>query len=468
MDDTTATVAARGGTESVRFEATVLTVKPNGKTKERRAWLRFSTETVAEAGGRTRTVRFAQAETDSGDRRANKEWSRGIIAEIPDLDAAEASVIAWLRGDGRGSAHLRLGQATSSEGGLAVVHAAGRSTAASGTCDPGDCSYQILPASDPMCAGTSLSGCGVTICPACGGGSDWPPPDPDWDDPNLPSLPPTGPGGGGGSGPGYNPGGGPGDNECDPTALQQSAGCDEAGNAGDPVSADEVREYYEDCNNPDSQQGPDDLFEHNVIEMLGAISDTREGTGYRTLDGYKTRNGYIINIYEVKSVGSHYAFGSDYSDSNRRSINQTLAHIDRLAEHREALWNSAGRPVHLDIGAPTYTVITTSPRAPKLDANDEILAHARLRGVNLEVYQLQKRFYVDWYLTGYRLNAVAGRIGDWYANISYGAAPDWAQWFLQGGILPEEGFRATCDPLPVQDKAPDPPAHRRPHPCRNS
>lgn len=136
-------------------------------------------------------------------------------------------------------------------------------------------------------------------------------------------------------------------------------------------------------------------------------------------------------------------------------MQQGIAHIDRLVEHREALRRTASGAT-LDIGAPTYTVITTSPRAPQLDYSNAIFAHARSHGININVYYMRARGLFDWYLDGHRLNVVAGIIGDWYAGIPLGALPDWMRYIMPvpWSELSNVGFTASCTADPQRGPAP--------------
>lgn len=149
MDDGTTPAAARGRVGApVRFRARVLTRRPNGTVKVRQGWLRFSAETVAEAGGRTRTVRFVWVTEPEADLRSGRSrlWERGLTAEIPDLDAAEASVQAWLGGTSTrpGDRHL-----TSQPQAAPAAARAGMARAESAT----PCRAIQLPADDPICEG---------------------------------------------------------------------------------------------------------------------------------------------------------------------------------------------------------------------------------------------------------------------------------------------------------------------------
>lgn len=224
------------------------------------------------------------------------------------------------------------------------------------------------------------------------------------------------------------------------------------------VEARSVHDWYGRCDGQSTstdkaaEQARNTLFERNVVQTFGATRDTRNGQGYRELDGFKTHNGYLTHIYEVKNVQSAYAFRDD-------QVDQALAHLQRLADHREALrQRAADAGWVLEITSPVYTVITTSPHAPKLDYHGKIFAEARRLGISLKVYHPRAQSLFDWYLDGHWLNRVGGRIGDWYVGIPYGALPDWTRWVDPSDELPNEGFTADCTPTPPAAPAPDPPA----------
>lgn len=231
------------------------------------------------------------------------------------------------------------------------------------------------------------------------------------------------------------------------------------------VEAAAVHDWYKTCSNLPSGSSKEDeekrnlAYEATMVEAFGASQDNRGASqGYRPLDGFETTQTqhvtHITHIYEVKNV-TGYAFRDD------TAIDQAKAHIDRLVEHRAALRNAFrhvtdGASWTLELTAPTYTVVTTSPRAPALDYNGEILRYAREKGVNLEVYYPRAASFFDWYLDGYRLNAVAGRFNDWYASVPYGEAPEWGRWLIPGYELENVNFTADCTPTPIRDRAPDP------------
>lgn len=211
MDDGALGGAARSG---VRFRATFYSRLPNGRLRAQQRWLRFPAEVVAQAGGRTRTYRFVVDSSAVGNPR--RPWTQGAVFELPDVDAAEVAVEAWLLsavGVPAGSSRSGAGTSSRSSGEVCV-------------------SYAIqLPAGDPICP----SGCWATTVTCSGGGGapspgGWPPPlPPGWE------APPD-PGDGGGSGNDPGPGtGGSGDGECIPGGIMQPEGCEESAPPGVPA-----------------------------------------------------------------------------------------------------------------------------------------------------------------------------------------------------------------------------------------
>jgi len=101
--------------------------------------------------------------------------------------------------------------------------------------DPGDCEATLWVEGFGW-----ILDCGLTVCAA--GPGDWPPPppdDPDWTDPND-CDDPTGFDCGGTGGGDSDGGGGSGD-DCDPTAIDQPAGCEEPVDESEPCeTGDEI------------------------------------------------------------------------------------------------------------------------------------------------------------------------------------------------------------------------------------
>ena len=253
---------------------------------------------------------------------------------------------------------------------------------------------------------------------------------------------PTSPGGdpcGSGGGPGYMPA-----NDFDGLGCNQEV--------DDPVKSYEIHKWYRDRCGVDISRDPaeaNNLWSDNVAEAFGVKVESKDSKspGYRPLDGYKVRNGYITSIYEVKNTVGWTFSGDD--------IEQAIGHIDRLVAHREALRKNADG-VSLSVTAPTYVVVTTSPHE-NLDYHNRVFNHARDNGVNLRVYRPQSQYFIDWHFTGERLNTVFGGYDDWYAGIPHDAVPNWLDWIDPTRELPDEGLRMTCTPDVIREGAPKSP-----------
>ncbi len=252
--------------------------------------------------------------------------------------------------------------------------------------------------------------------------------------------------------------------------IQASAGVsdsDDEGCDGEPaprqVTQQEVYDWFGnecqiDVSTQPGKQEANLRFTDVIAHAFGVPLEGRKVRpgGWNPVDGYIVQNGYTTHVFETKNVG-RFAF------RNRKDIDQAKNHIDRLVAHREALRRNAideHGNASISVTAPTYVVVTTSPES-RLDTDNEILNHAREKGVNLHVYRLYERLFFDWYLRGERLNVVFGGYNDWYVGVPLAEIPDWADWFVPGvdalRDLDNEDVQMACEPVVVRKGAPPPP-----------
>ena len=345
----------------VAFEARRLTRGDDGAVVTEIGRLRFSEATVAEAGGRTRAVRYVEA----GD--GGPLWAWAFVGEVPDLDGAERAVLDWISGG-------RAGGLVGGPGGGITTN------------DHESCRVEQLDPEDPLCNDQDPDTCWGTVCDRPGGPSAPPPAPPP--PPAAPSPPPpTGPpSGGGGGGPGN--GGGPGAG-CSPGAINPPAGCEDPPkeDQGPQIAnGDEMRsEIKSQCRAINDDQKANRVFQGSIRAALNAVYEPAspspghsEFHRYPTLFIPNTRGGGPLDV-------DGYAYG--YTASERlvsailevkNSSNITVKNVGQAEDHIRYLASQEAARSYMGTHLFGYAS-HAGENAPRIKA---LAAFANTRGVN--------------------------------------------------------------------------------------